>query len=345
MTYRQAGVDIDAGNRAVELIKQRVKGTLRPEVLAGVGGFGGLFALNAQGVQEPVLVAATDGVGTKLKIAFQMGRHDTVGRDLVAMNVNDLLVTGAEPLFFLDYLAVGRLDPEQAAAIVGGIADGCQEAGCALIGGETAEMPGFYAPGEYDLAGFAVGLVDRGALVDGREVRPGDAVIGLPSSGLHSNGYSLVRRVVAEAGLRLDQPVAELGGVLGDVLLEPTRIYVRSVLSLLKGTAVKAMAHITGGGLLENIPRSLPEGVGVVLHRSAFPDLPIFSFLARLGRIPLPEMARTFNLGIGFVLIVEPAVADGAVRHFCDQGIPARIVGEVAGNRAGVELLGTAGGV
>ncbi|MFZ5626421.1 MAG: phosphoribosylformylglycinamidine cyclo-ligase [Bacillota bacterium] len=315
LTYKEAGVDIDAGNRAVELIKEKVRKTMRPEVLTDIGGFGGLFALDISKYRQPVLVSGTDGVGTKLRVAMLMDKHDTIGIDCVAMCVNDILVQGAEPLFFLDYLAVGKLEPEQVAAIVGGIAEGCREAGCALIGGETAEMPGFYPPGEYDVAGFAVGVVDKEKILDGSRVREGMTVLGLASHGLHSNGYSLARKVLLErAGLNLDLYLPELGCTVGEELLKPTRIYIRSLLPLVQEGRIAALAHITGGGLLENIPRVLPPGLGVELTAGSWPIPPIFDLIEKLGHIAKEEMARTFNLGIGMVAIVAaeeaPAIAD-----------------------------------
>lgn len=342
-TYRGAGVDVDAGNRAVELMKSSVRRTHRPEVLGDLGGFGGCFALEAGRYRQPVLVSGADGVGTKLRIAFAMDRHDTVGIDCVAMNVNDILVQGAEPLFFLDYLAVGRLDPERVAAVVSGVAEGCVRAGCALLGGETAEMPGFYAPGEYDLAGFAVGVADRERLLDGRGVRPGDAVVGLASSGLHSNGFSLARRLLLDAaGLGLEQRVEDLGRTLGEALLEPTRIYVKPVLSLLRaGRPLRALAHITGGGLVENIPRALPEGTAVRLRPGAWPEPPVFGLIRAAARrtgggIAEAEMRRTFNLGLGMVAIVAPEAADAVVRDLTAAGEAAFIVGEVVPGERGV---------
>ncbi|MDI6894420.1 MAG: phosphoribosylformylglycinamidine cyclo-ligase [Bacillota bacterium] len=313
LDYRSAGVDVQGGNQAVKLIAPLARATFRPEVLGDIGGFGGFCRLPA-GYREPVLVAGADGVGTKLKVAFALGRHDTVGIDCVAMNVNDVLAHGAEPLFFLDYLAVGKLDPKQVAEVVAGVAEGCRQAGCALLGGETAEMPGFYAPGEYDLAGFAVGVVERSWLTDGSTVRPGDVVLGLASSGLHSNGFSLVRRILlldTPGGRdRLSRPAAELGEkTLGEVLLEPTRMYVRPVLSLLAQVPVRAMAHITGGGLVENVPRVIPRGCRVIIRRDSWRIPEIFHLLRREGCVPDEEMWRVFNMGLGFVLVVD---ADGA---------------------------------
>jgi phosphoribosylformylglycinamidine cyclo-ligase len=307
-TYKDAGVDIDAGSRLVEAIKPLAKATARPGSEAGLGGFGAFFDLKAAGFEDPVLVAGTDGVGTKLKVAIAAGRHDSVGIDLVAMCVNDLLVQGAEPLFFLDYYATGKLDPEQGREIVAGIARGCELAGCALIGGETAEMPGLYAEGDYDLAGFAVGAVERARALTGAGVAPGDVVLGLASSGLHSNGFSLVRRVVED--LRLDYggpaPFAP-ETALGEALLTPTRIYVKSCLAALAAGGIKALAHITGGGLTENLPRALPEGTAAALDGGAWPVPAVFGWLAEAGRLPAAEMARTFNCGIGMAVIAEEA--------------------------------------
>lgn len=313
LTYADAGVDIDAGARMVDLIKPHVRSTRRPGADAEIGGFGGLFDLKAAGFRDPVLVAANDGVGTKVKIAIESGRHDTVGIDLVAMCVNDLVVQGAEPLFFLDYFATARLDPEQGAAIVRGIAEGCRQAGCALIGGETAEMPGLYAAGDYDLAGFAVGAAERGALLP-RNVADGDVLFGLPSSGVHSNGFSLVRRIVADCGLAWedDAPFAP-GRTLAEALLEPTRIYVKPILRALRDTdAIKALAHITGGGYPDNIPRVLPDGLGASLDLSALPALPVFGWLAEAGGVAQAEMLRTFNCGVGMIVVADGARAGEA---------------------------------
>lgn len=337
-TYRDAGVDVSAGELAVELMKQHVRRTFRPEVLTDIGGFGGLFALQAGKYRQPVLVAGADGVGTKLKIAFALDLHDSVGIDCVAMSVNDVLVQGAEPLFFLDYLATSSLEPYQAADIVKGVAEGCAQAGCALLGGETAEMPGFYPNGEYDLAGFAVGVVERDKIIDGKGIVPGDAVIGLASSGLHSNGYSLVRRLLLEqAQLPLDRYIPEFGRVLGEELLVPTRIYVKTVLELLNGDEqVKGMAHITGGGLTGNIPRMLPEDAAVVLRPGSWPEPPVFRFIRETaqrlgGTIAEEEMRRTFNLGVGLVMVVPGESADSVVGRLRDLGQEAWIIGEVVG--------------
>ncbi len=306
LTYAKSGVDIDAGNRMVQLIKPLVKRTARPGTDADIGGFGGLFDLKRAGFRDPVLVASTDGVGTKVKIASAAGRHDTIGIDLVAMSVNDLVVQGAEPLFFLDYFACSKLDPEVGAAVVAGIAEGCRQAGCALIGGETAEMPGIYQDGDYDLAGFAVGAAERDRLLPRPNIAAGDVILGLASSGIHSNGYSLVRKVVDLAGLRLDTPAPfDRTRSLGDVLLVPTRIYVAACLAALRGSAgVKALAHITGGGFPDNIPRVLPEGICARIDLAAVPVSAIFRWLAQAGRIAQPEMLRTFNCGIGMIIVV-----------------------------------------
>ena len=311
MTYREAGVDIDAGNELVERIKPLVKRSFRPEVMGGLGGFGALFDLSGK-YREPVLVSGTDGVGTKLKLAQQLGRHDSIGIDLVAMCVNDVLVQGAEPLFFLDYFATGKLDVETTVAVVGGIAEGCTQSGCALIGGETAEMPDMYAPGEYDLAGFCVAAVEKSELRDGAGVRDGDLLIGIASSGPHSNGYSLIRRIYDKAGRPAD---LDIGGVpLADALMAPTRLYVKPVLELLRGAhgaAIHAMAHITGGGLTENIIRVVPDALGLDIDASSWPLPPVFEWLQREGNVAREEMWRTFNCGIGFVLVVDPASVDG----------------------------------
>ncbi|WP_253462097.1 phosphoribosylformylglycinamidine cyclo-ligase [Pseudoxanthomonas mexicana] len=303
MTYRDAGVDIDAGNELVERIKPLVKRSFRPEVMGGLGGFGALFDLSGK-YREPVLVSGTDGVGTKLKLAQQLGRHDTIGIDLVAMCVNDVLVQGAEPLFFLDYFATGKLDVDTTVAVVGGIARGCELSGCALIGGETAEMPDMYGPGEYDLAGFCVAAVEKSRLLDGAKVRAGDVLIGIASSGPHSNGYSLVRRIYDRAGRPAD---LDVGGVkLADALMAPTTLYVKPILELLQAHDLHGMAHITGGGLTENIIRVIPDGLGLEIDASAWALPPVFDWLQREGAVENTEMWRTFNCGIGFVLVVAP---------------------------------------
>ena len=338
LTYADAGVDIDAANRAVELMRGAVKSTFRPGVLTDIGGFGGLFALDNR-YREPVLVSGTDGVGTKLRIAFMLDRHDTVGIDLVAMCVNDILVHGAEPLFFLDYLAVGRLHPERVAAIVGGVAEGCRQSGCALIGGETAEMPGFYGPEEYDLAGFVVGVVERQRVITGAAIRNGDVLVGCASAGLHANGYSLARKALLDiGGFEVDNFVPDLGRTVGEELLVPTRIYVRAVLPLLERFTVRGMAHITGGGLLENLPRILPGGLAARLRRGAWPVPPVFHLIRKLGGVAEPEMFRTFNMGIGFVLVVPPDEADQVVAELGTRGEPAYRIGEVVRGDHNVRL-------
>lgn len=329
--YKKAGVDIAAGNEAVERMKKHVKRTFRPEVMADLGGFGGLFSLNKEKYEEPVLVSGTDGVGTKLKLAFAMDKHDTIGIDAVAMCVNDIIVQGAEPLFFLDYLACGKVVPEKIEAIVAGISEGCVQSGCALIGGETAEMPGMYSEEEYDIAGFTVGIVDRKKMIDGQSIAPGDAVLGLASSGIHSNGFSLVRRLLLEeAGYSLQDELAELGGAkLGDVLLEPTKIYVKSALKLIEQVNVKGMAHITGGGFIENIPRVLPEGVNVDIEYGSWPILPIFELMQQKGSITNRDMFTTFNMGIGLVVVVPAEQAEEALRIANELGEKAYRIGTV----------------
>ncbi|MCQ6561657.1 phosphoribosylformylglycinamidine cyclo-ligase [Paenibacillus mendelii] len=329
--YKQAGVDIAAGNEAVERMKKHVKKTFRPEVLTDLGGFGGLFGLNKDKYEEPVLVSGTDGVGTKLKIAFAMDKHDTIGIDAVAMCVNDIIVQGAEPLFFLDYLACGKVVPEKIEAIVKGISDGCLQSGCALIGGETAEMPGMYGGDEYDIAGFTVGIVDKKNIIDGKTIAAGDAVIGLASSGIHSNGFSLVRRLLLEqAGYSLDEVLSALDGKkLGDVVLEPTRIYVKSVLELIKQVQVKGMAHITGGGFIENIPRVLPEGVNVEIEYGSWPIQPIFKLMQEKGSITNRDMFTTFNMGVGMVVVVPAEQAEEALRVARELGEEAYRIGTV----------------
>lgn len=322
LSYAQAGVDIDAGNRLVDLIKPLVRATARPGADSEIGGFGGLFDLKRAGFRDPVLVAGTDGVGTKLKIAIETGRHDTIGVDLVAMCVNDLVVQGAEPLFFLDYFACGKLDPETGARVIGGIAAACRETRCALIGGETAEMPGLYAPGDYDLAGFAVGAVERDQLLPRRDICAGDIVIGMASSGVHSNGFSLVRRIVADSGLRFDAPCPfDKARSLGEALLAPTRLYVSSCLAAIRETAgVKALAHITGGGFTENIPRVLPKGLSARIDLARVPVSPVFQWLARQGDVAESEMLRTFNCGIGMVAVVDPGHADAVAALLARMG-------------------------
>jgi phosphoribosylformylglycinamidine cyclo-ligase len=335
-TYRDAGVDIDAGDALVEAIKPFAKRTLRPEVLAGIGGFGALAEIPKK-YREPVLVSSTDGVGTKLKLAFRLKAHDTVGIDLVAMSVNDILVQGAEPLFFLDYFACAKLDVAIATEVVKGMARGCELAGCALIGGETAEMPGMYAEGEYDLAGFAVGVVEKSAIIDGRSIAPGDALLGLASSGAHSNGYSLIRRVIerAKPDLRADFH----GRSLGAALMAPTRIYARPLLALMRRWPVKGMAHITGGGLVENVPRVLPETVKAVIARSSWAAPPLFQWLQREGNIADGEMLRVFNCGIGMVVVVGAGDAEAAARTLDESGETVFRIGRIEARKAGEPQL------
>lgn len=343
ITYKDAGVDIAAGNSFVGMIKPLVKSTFRPEVMTDIGGFGGLFSLNTTKYRNPVLVSGTDGVGTKLKIAFMADRHDTVGIDLVAMCVNDIVVQGAEPLFFLDYLATGRLLPEKASAIVSGIAEGCRQAGCALIGGETAEMPGFYADGEYDLAGFSVGVVERDHIIDGSGISVGNRLIGIASSGLHSNGYSLARKLIFERmGLAIDAELPGTGHTVAEELLMPTRIYIRSILNLLKDFTINGIAHITGGGLLENIPRVLPPGCRASIHLRSWERPALFQVLADAGNVERNEMYRTFNMGIGMVLAVTAAEAEDVLDRLHGLGENAWLIGEITAapdGADGVELV------
>jgi len=331
LTYAQAGVDIDAGNRMVELIKPLVRATARPGADAEIGGFGGLFDLKPLGFKDPVLVAANDGVGTKVKIAIETGVHSTIGIDLVAMSVNDLVVQGAEPLFFLDYFACGKLEPEMAAAVVAGISAGCREAGCALIGGETAEMPGLYHGDDYDLAGFAVGAAEREALLPRKDIAEGDSIIGLTSSGLHSNGFSLVRKVIAQSRLAWNAPTPFAPGTsLGDAILAPTRIYVKSCLAAIRQTdAVKGLAHITGGGFPDNIPRVLPKGLGARIDLSRVPVKPVFKWLAAEGGIAQNEMLRTFNCGIGMIVIAAEKNVSTLIAAFTAAGEHALPIGKV----------------
>lgn len=340
-TYKNAGVDIAAGNEAVERMKKHVKTTFRPEVMTDLGGFGALFQLNKDQYEEPVLVSGTDGVGTKLKLAFAMDRHDTIGIDAVAMCVNDVVVQGAEPLFFLDYLACDKVIPAKIESIVKGIADGCNQAGCSLIGGETAEMPGMYAEGEYDIAGFTVGIVDKSKMINGSTITSGDIVLGLASSGVHSNGFSLVRKLLLEqSGYALDQELPELGARLGDVLLEPTKIYVKPLLALLKEIQVKGMAHITGGGFIENIPRMLPANVNVDIEYGSWPILPIFKLMQEKGSISNKDMFTTFNMGIGMVIVVAEQDADTAVGLLRSAGEEPYVIGRVTEGEREVTFTG-----
>ena len=332
LSYRESGVDIDAGDALVERIKPFARRTMRSEVLTSIGGFGALVEIGKR-FKEPVLVAGTDGVGTKLLLALALNRHDTVGIDLVAMSVNDVLVQGAEPLFFLDYFACGKLDVDVAASVIKGIAQGCEQGGCALIGGETAEMPGMYPEGKYDLAGFAVGVVEKSGIIDGRTIVAGDAVLGIASSGPHSNGFSLIRRIVEQSGADLRAPFD--GTTLGAALIAPTRIYVKPVLALMHAVPVKGMAHITGGGLLENVPRMLPQGLQARLLRSSWTRPPIFSWLQRHGSVADDEMHRVFNCGIGMVLVVAAEHADRAIKTLADAGERALRIGAIVPLPAG----------
>ncbi|WP_106626916.1 phosphoribosylformylglycinamidine cyclo-ligase [Selenomonas massiliensis] len=330
MTYRDAGVDIDAGNKSVSMIKDAVRATYRSEVMGDLGGFGGLFALNTRNYKEPVLVSGTDGVGTKLRLAFLLNKHDTIGQDVVAMCVNDILVQGAEPLFFLDYLAVGKLDPDQVAEVVTGVARACKESGCALVGGETAEMAGFYPVGEYDIAGFSVGVAERSKLITAARVNAGDVLLGLPSSGVHSNGYSLVRKIVFEhKGFKGSEYMEELGKTIGEELLTPTRLYPRVCLPLIRDFDLHGMVHITGGGFYENIPRALPEHMGAEVDAAAWEMPHIFRLLQEWGNVDWAEMYRTFNMGIGMVLIVSHEEAKRIAAHLEEQGERVYQIGHV----------------
>jgi len=335
-TYKDAGVNIEAGYEAVRLMKNDVKRTFRPEVLTDIGGFGGLFALGRY--NEPVLVSGTDGVGTKLKIAFCMDKHDTVGIDCVAMCVNDIVCSGAEPLFFLDYIAVGKNRPQKVAQIVKGVADGCVMAGCALIGGETAEMPGFYTEDEYDIAGFAVGVVEKSKIIDGSGIKEGDRLIGLTSSGVHSNGYSLVRKILNPNDRKLKEFIESLGCTLGEELLKPTKIYVKTVLDLIRKFKIKGISHITGGGFIENIPRMLPEGLRVKISKGTWPILPIFDLLQNVGNIPEKDMYNTFNMGIGMVIAVDSDAAEEILSYLNSQEKQAYLIGEIVKGEAGADI-------
>jgi phosphoribosylformylglycinamidine cyclo-ligase len=336
--YREAGVNIEAGYEAVTRMKKHVQKTVRAGVLGGLGGFGGMFDLSVLNLKEPVLVSGTDGVGTKLMIAFMMDRHDTIGIDAVAMCVNDIVVQGAEPLYFLDYIACGAADPEKIEAIVKGVATGCEQAGCALIGGETAEMPGLYDQNEYDLAGFAVGAAEKSKLITGEMIQSGDVLIGLASSGIHSNGYSLVRKVfLTDAKWSLTKHVDELGCTLGEELLRPTKIYVKPVLAALEKFTLKGLAHITGGGFIENIPRMLPEGLGVKINENSWPVPPVFKLISTLGKIETKEMYNVFNMGIGMVIAVSKEEAPGLLEQFKQLGEPAYEIGAVTDTQ-GIEI-------
>ncbi len=336
--YKEAGVDVEAGYKAVNLMKSHVKKTLRPEVLTEIGGFGGLFSLEGMNYEKPVLVSGTDGVGTKLKIAFLMDRHDTVGIDCVAMCANDVACSGAQPLFFLDYIALGKLIPERVEQIVKGVSDGCIQAGCALIGGETAEMPGFYPEDEYDLAGFVVGIADKDKLITGKKIKSKDILIGLASSGIHSNGYSLVRKIFDINKKVLEEYQDILGKTLGEELLTPTRIYVKTILTLMRKYNIKGIAHITGGGFLENIPRMLPDGMKAVIHKDTWPIHPVFKLMQEKGNVPEKDMFNTFNMGIGMVMAVPAEIAPFVVAEANNQGEKAYIIGEVAKGEEKIEI-------
>jgi len=336
-SYKKSGVDITAGYKAVELMKTHIARTMTSGVVSDIGGFGGLFAPDLSDIKEPVLVSGTDGVGTKLKIAFLMDKHDTVGIDCVAMCVNDVICCGAKPLFFLDYVAVGKNYPEKVAAIVSGVAEGCVQAGCALIGGETAEMPGFYPEDEYDLAGFTVGIVDKSKILDNSTVTEGDVIIALPSSGVHSNGFSLVRKVFDVENVNLHEPLEALGGKsLGETLLTPTKIYVKPMLNLMKTVKIKAVSHITGGGFYENIPRSLPNGYTAKIERKSVKVLPIFELIAKTGNIPERDMFNTFNMGVGMTVVVSKEEADKALEILRQNGEEAYVIGTVVRGDDGV---------
>ena len=338
LSYKDAGADIDAGDALVERIKPLAKKTMREGVLASIGGFGALFEVPKR-YKEPVLVSGTDGVGTKLKLAFEWNMHDTVGIDLVGMSVNDVLVQGAEPLFFLDYFACGKLDVDTAAAVIGGIAKGCEESGCALIGGETAEMPGMYPAGEYDLAGFAVGVVEKSKILSGTDVKAGDVVLGLGSNGVHSNGFSLVRKCIERAQAAGNLPATLDGQPFRQALMHPTRLYVKPVLSALAQFPIKALAHITGGGLLENIPRVLPEGTRAALRKGAWPQSELFAWLQSTAAIDDTEMNRTFNNGIGMVLVVDPTQADAVAQHLRGLGEQVHTIGQIENSAGGPQVV------
>lgn len=331
-SYEKAGVNLEAGYEVVRRIKKHVASTARPGVMGNIGAFGGMFDLSALDVKEPVLVSGTDGVGTKLKLAFEMDKHDTIGIDAVAMCVNDVLAQGAEPLEFLDYVAVGRNEPKKIEAIVAGVAEGCRQAGCALVGGETAEMPGMYAEGEYDIAGFTVGVVEKSKLIDGSKVAVGDVLVGIASSGVHSNGFSLVRKIVADNALNLHESYAELSNkLLGEVLLTPTKIYVKPVLEVIRRCDVHGISHITGGGFDENIPRILREGQGIEIEEGTWEILPVFRFLEKYGKVPHREMFNIFNMGIGMVVALDPSEAEKAVAILEEQGEKASVIGRITG--------------
>ena len=342
LNYADAGVDVKAGYRAVELIKDKVKSTFRPEVMSDLGGFAGCFRLPSKEMEKPVLVSGTDGVGTKLKLAFQTGKHNTVGQDLVAMCVNDILVLGAEPLFFLDYFASGKLQPEIVAEVVGGIADGCILANCSLIGGETAEMPGFYSPGEYDLAGFTVGLVDQAKMINGQSIEDGDWILGLPSSGVHSNGFSLVRKILEQEKVDLNQVCPWSKQTWGERFLTPTRIYVKTIQDLLTKFEIKGMVHITGGGFIENIPRILPSDCAATIFKGSWPIQPEFDFLQKAGNVKEEDMYGTFNMGIGFMLIVKPKLGQEILDYLSDKDEAVYKIGIISQGSKNVNFQGEA---
>lgn len=337
-TYKDAGVDVEAGYEAVRLMKDHVKKTYRPEVMTDIGGFGGLFALNSGKYKNPILVSGTDGVGTKLKVAFLMNKYDTVGIDCVAMCVNDIVCSGAEPLFFLDYIAVGKNQPQRVADIVKGISEGCIQAGCALIGGETAEMPGFYEPEEFDIAGFVVGIVEKDKIIDGSRIADGDVLIGLASSGIHSNGYSLVRKLFNLSEEKVNQYMEKLGCTIGEELLKPTKIYVKTILDLIEKFDIKGLAHITGGGFIENIPRMLPEGTRARVNVGSWPVHPIFQIMKDIGCMEEKDMYNTFNMGIGMVMAVPGDIAQEVVNYLNADVKNAYIIGDVVSGEAGLDL-------
>lgn len=336
--YKEAGVDVHAGYKAVELMKRHVARTMRAEVLTDIGGFGGLFSLENINIKKPVLVSGTDGVGTKLKLAFALDKHDTVGIDCVAMCVNDVVCSGAAPLFFLDYIATGKLNPYKVESIVKGISEGCLMAGCALIGGETAEMPGFYPENEYDLAGFCVGIADKDKIIDGKSIKSGDKLIGIASSGVHSNGFSLVRKLFSDNKQALDEYYEELNAPIGEVLLTPTKIYVKAILKLIENFDIKGIAHITGGGFIENIPRMIPEGLKAVIHKGTWPVLPIFKLISEKGNVSGMDMYNTFNMGIGMVLAVDAGVSEKVIGCINELGEKAYLIGEIAEGEGRIEI-------
>ncbi len=338
-SYKQAGVDVTAGYQSVELMKEAVKSTYNKGVVSDLGGFGGLYALNTEKIKEPILVSGTDGVGTKLKLAFLMDKHDTIGQDCVAMCVNDIVCCGAKPLFFLDYMALGKNVPEVVATIVKGVADGCKMAGCSLVGGETAEMPGFYQPGEYDLAGFSVGVVEKEEMIDSSKIEIGDKVIGIASSGVHSNGFSLVRKIFNINEETIKENKEELGMTLGEALLTPTKIYVKPVLELLKNVTVKGISHITGGGFYENMPRMLKDGVSLKIEKDSYPILPIFKLIQKEGNIPERDMYNTFNMGIGMAIIVKKEETKKAIEILEQQGEKAYLIGEVTEGNKDIKII------